>query len=443
MLRPGLVILWVLVAISLQNLLPAFFWFTMIAMPAFVIYKTEREYFKLPSARLVLKICAGLFVLHAGWAIFRSTWYDPVNGPTYWWDDLNYYDQAVAIAEAWKAGFYPDIKLQGAPPYLGTLHTGYHRPLAVLFLIAGPSVFAGLILNAVCASLLPLLAALSARYLWQEEVATLKDRTADVGVTAALLTAVHPGQFYWSSFLLKDVYTSFAFMASLTLILGSWRRRSASMAVASIFIMPYIFSIRAYTAISLVLGALCVPLLRLTRKQVAIYSIASIALVVILCSYTTSGYHLWRQLRDSFMALAPAGFTDPVTIIMQIGGGVPALLLAPYAWIFYSEASSLYWLYPAMWFLYIVIYPLAFAGLYSSIRRNVHLSVVPLTACGLASLLFLTAVYAGIAPRQRYYLEYAFILYAAYGFYRPSKPIIITILTVELAFMIGQYLSLP
>jgi len=442
MLRPGLVILWALLATATRNVLPAFFWFTMIAMPLFVIYKTERQYFKSPSAKLILKICVGLFVVHAGWAFFRSTWYDPIDGPTYWWDDLNYYDQAVAIAEAWKAGFYPDIKLQGAPPYLGTLHTGYHRPLAALFLIAGPSVFAGLILNAMCAALLPLMAALSARYLWQDEISILEDRPSDVGLAAALLTALHPGQFYWSSFLLKDVYTSFAFMAAMTLILGSLRRRSASMAVASIFLLPYIFSIRAYTAISLVLGTICVALLKLSRKQVLIYSIAGSALVFILCSYTTSGYHLWRQLRDSFMALAPAGFNDPGTIIKQIGGGIPPLLLAPYAWIFYTDSSSLYWLYPAMWFLYLVIYPLAFAGLYSSIGRNVHLSALPLAACGLASLLFLTAVYAGIAPRQRYYLEYAFILYAAYGFYRPSKSIIISILILELAFMVGQYLNL-
>ena len=51
-------------------------------------------------------------------------------------DDLQYLVRGRAIAEAWQSGFYPELSLRGSLPYLGTLHTGYERALATVFLIA-------------------------------------------------------------------------------------------------------------------------------------------------------------------------------------------------------------------------------------------------------------------------------------------------------------------
>ncbi len=436
-------VLWGLAAVLTHGIAPWFFWITMLALPAFAIVRAESSYLRSPVGRRILLVCLVMLVLHVGWALGRSHFYDASVFGTYWKDDHNYFREAKAIAGAWGAGEYPEIGLKGSPPYLGTLHTGYHRPLSTLFLIFGSSTICGLLLNAVCAACFPLFCALISRYLWSPDSEGGADTLrSDYGLIAGILAALHPTQFYWASYLMKDTYVAFVFLAGLTLVLGAYRRKSTRLAVGALFVLPYMFTVRAYTAMGVVAGAALLPFMRLKRKILIRSAAIGALFLVLIGAYTTGGNAIFRQLRDSFLALAPPDIGTPSQLLLGMAAGIPRLFLAPYAWLILPEPTPMYGMYPGMWYFYLLIYPLAFAGLYQVVRKNISAAVVPLAVLGLSALIFLSAVYQGEASRQRFSLEFILIVFAAYGMRNFSRAWAFTILSLEAAFAVGQVLSL-
>lgn len=395
-------------------------------------------------------LCLLLFAVHIVWAVIRSFYYDAGQPGTFWIDDQNYYIEAAAISDAWRNGFYPEIWRKGSLPYLGTLHTGYHRPLATLFLVTGPSTLAGLLLNAMSLSVLPLLAALSARYLFltDDDLRVLpkndqvKGSLRDISLIAATLTALHPAQFYWTSYLMKDAFTSFVFLGNLTFILGSIRRKSLLLGLAELFTWPFLFTVRIYAAGSLALGAALYPVLRWKTKQIAWGGALLAGTAILVCAYTETGNVLYRQMRDSLAALAPAEVSTSSQMLWRLMAGIPRVFLSPYAWLILPEPSPLYGLYPGMWYLYIIGYPLAFCGIYYTVKDNNTRAVFPLMALAVGGLIFLAASFGGNASRQRYYLEYIILLFATAGFVKPNRRIIAGVLALEICWIIGQVIAL-
>lgn len=446
-LRSVFFVLWGAGAFACKDLLPVAYWGTIIFLPALALVLWELSFLKSAQGRRVLLICLVMLALQLIWAFFRAQAYSAAISGTYWRDDFNYYVQSAAIADSWRQGSFPDIWKYGSPPYLGTLHVGYHRPLAALFFVTGPSTLVGLLLNALCASMLPLLAAMASRYLWvldlnnsQRVSVSIKN---DPVVATALLTALHPNQFYWSAYLMKDMFLAFVFLVVLVITLGAWRRRSLAFVTAGLLLLPYLFTVRTYTALSVVAGAALYPALHLKRLAFIQWVTAGIIVLAMLFAYTSTGLILYRQMTASAAALGPHLQTDSLLLLKQMAAGVPGLFLAPYAWLKFQEPSPMYGLYPGMWYLYLLVYPVGFAGLYAAIRTNVKLAIVPIVVVGFASLIFLVSTFGGNASRQRFYLEYVMIIFAGYGLKHPNKWWFMGILLAEVAFAIGQVLSLP
>lgn len=445
--------LWATVAWILWTWMPWFYWLTMALLPVAALVLVEAEWLRSKAGKRVLAICAGVLIAHVIWALIRIRFYDAAQIGTYWQDDHNYFNEARALAAAWLDGNFPQIWLKGPPPYLGTLHIGYHRPLATMFMAFGASTFTGLLLNAVSLCWVPLLCALAAKYLFIDDQSLVRDKSdvpkhrlqiklAQVPLATAVLVALHPAQFYWTSFLMKDAWTTFTFWVGMVLVLGAVRRHSLVLAVAALMVLPYLATVRIYAGASIVIGLLLLPGLRIsTRQFISGLSIVLVLLVLVL-GYTERGSAVFAQVRDSIAALAPVGASGPLDIFKQLAAGVPRLFLSPYGWIILPEPTPMYGMYPGMWFMYLIGYPLGFAGLYVAVRRNVRLCVIPITAFGLAALLFLTAAYGGNASRQRYYLEYIFLVFAAFGLKHPSRRWIAGILILELIWAIGQLVAL-
>lgn len=437
---PGLVVLWALMALAMRDLAPWAFWASMILLPCFALFREDKAFFRSPTAKRIYLLCGAVLLAHFGWDLWRLRSYNPA-ADTFWHDDHDYFRQAGEIAEAWKAGFYPDLTLKGSPPYLGTLHVGYHRALAAMFMLLGRSTLAGLLLNALCAAAIPLLMGLCARYLWP--IADKKKwNWKDPAFAAAAAAALHPNQFYWGGFLLKDVFTAFTVLATLATVLGACQKRKVTLAVASLMLLPFLFSVRAYAALSIVAGVGMLPLLRLTRRQAAWCAGGGLVLLIMLCEYTLSGSALFNQLLASLVALASAKSMSAMQLILQTLASVPRLFLSPYAWLIYPDLRSLTQLYPGMWYMYVLIWPLVFSGLASALWQNRSIAVIPLAVFGLAALIFLSSAYAGNATRQRYYLEYIAILFAVFGLQKPNWWWIAGIWIAELAFGVGQVIAL-
>lgn len=436
---------WALFALILRPLFPQAFWATMFLLPVAALIYTELDFFRSRNGRFLLGVSLSLLFLHTGWAVLRSHYYDAALPVTYWIDDYNYFHEASAVKTSWLSGQFPDISQKGPPPYLGTLHTGYHRPLATAFLLFGASTLVGLLFNGVCLALLPILAALTTRYLFNSGEETDPQRLFSRNNTpllAGLITALHPTQFYWSSYLMKDSWTALIFLMTLTCVLGAVVRRSIPLLLACSLLLPYLFTVRIYACVSLISGLLLLPALQLRRRYFIKILAVAVAAVFIIFNYTEAGGRLFSQMLYSFMALTPQNVASVSDVFRQIGAGIPRLFLAPYAWVILPEPSPMYGLYPGMWYLYLLGYPLAFCGIAAAIRKNVALAILPLTALGLAGLLFLTAEFGGTAPRQRFYLEPLFLIFAGYGVRHFSWWWAGGVLSLELLWLVGQQIAM-
>lgn len=335
-------------------------------------------------------------------------------------DPRDFMEQSSALAEAWRGGWYPAISLKGSPPYMGTLHTGYQRVLALLFLVAGPGAGMAVALNGLCVVLLPAGVMLLARELWHGAAEAEGPRwPGGAHRMAALLAAAYPGFLFWGTWVLKDLLLAALFVFAAWMLLRALRRRTALDWALFALSAAFCATVRAYAGLSLLLGLAAYGVALLPRRRVFMVLLYAL-LLALLASYGVRFGVVWRQLWFSVLNLVPDGATSSWTSLAAFAAGVPRLLLGPYAWVRAHAApgfDTYYGLYPGMWVLYLLVYPLATAGLWFAARRN-HLPVViPVVCVGAAWILFL-ATYGGLASRQRLYLEPLLMCLAGAGWMR-------------------------
>ncbi|MGC8840884.1 MAG: hypothetical protein ACP5QZ_05430 [Candidatus Sumerlaeaceae bacterium] len=334
-------------------------------------------------------------------------------------DDATYLVQGKAIAEAWKSGLFPSLSSKGSTPYyIGSLHTGYQRLLAGAFYLLRADYRFGILLNFIAASLLPL-------FVYSAVLTLLKTHSpSELASKGALrgtwLVALYPSIGYWASWLLKDVVLALIFAAAIAGALDfAYRHRpehllylAASLVALGVF--------RAYSALAVLAGTAVYLLAKLPHRQ-SLQGLAILGFLLLLASYDERWAAFERQLLYSLGELLPDSVRTPREGLLYVLGGFPRLLLSPYAWVRARVENPMYELYPGMWWLYLVGYPLAVIGITRLARHNIVLAVIPLIAW-FASAIILILAYGGAAPRQRLYLDVLVFVFAGCGTVeRPHK----------------------
>jgi hypothetical protein len=419
-------------AISIRGVVPWLIWL----LPAcialgyafYVLHGRPRA-----EVRMVVVVCASVLVGNLLVLLARLD-YNPVRF-TMWFDDREYMVQSSALAGAWKAHIFPDISAKGSEAYfMGTLHTGYQRAVAALFYVSGSAAPAGLVLNAIAGSLIPLFV-----FLLMGELAT--PAGSRVPWLACLLAAVHPNQYYWGMFLMKDVYTAAWFVGALWLLVRALRLRDVAAGLAFAGCCYILFTIRVYCAASLVFAGLVYAASGLARRT-AYFSLAAGALVLwMICTYTDAGSTRFEQMWSSLTELGPKHMQSVSQMGLHVLAGIPRLLLGPFAWLQGRGRHPLYGLYPGMWYLYLLIYPAASTALVAVVRRDEKLWAVPLMTVVGGALILLTASYGGDAPRQRFYMEYVPVALASYGLTLPKRRVFLAWYLALAAYMVGQVIT--
>lgn len=372
--------------------------------------------------------------------ILLSPGYNP-REQTFWRDDHVYFHQSSALAQAWREGFFPEITRKGSPPYMGTLHTGYQRTLAAVFYLAGDNATVGRLFNAFCGTLLPLFSALLAHLVFGDPKRGRSELLRAPPVLAALLATMHPSQFYYSQFLLKDVYAASWFLAVTVLLCQALLRKNAAACIAAAAAVYLLFTVRAYAAISLLAGAGAYLLLLIPRRTAVTGLLLSATALLMLMRYTAAGSMQGAQLWHSLLELAPAHARSPGAIAKHLLAGIPRIMLAPFSWIYARGDRPLYALYPGMWFLYIVVYPAMFTGLARVIRHNSRPAVIPLVATIGGCFVLLISSYGGDAPRQRFYMEYIAVAFAALGWTTPKRRVFTAWYILLATYAAGQIIT--
>lgn len=348
---------------------------------------------------------------------FSVVSFDNPAGSTFWFDDMEYFKHSQAVADAWKQGWYPQLSLKGSGPYLSSLHTGYERILAILFILGGPKPWLGIALNVICAAILPMVVYFSSESLF------IKDSQAQPWGTAVnsnsariscLICACNPTLAYWTGFLLKDVVQMTLFMLAFVALLDFLLARRLIQGIGFLLLAGFVTIVRAYAGIALILAGITYAIAVVPRK-VAVQAVAYLLLALAATSYVPAVGDFVAQLLNSLAAQIPPELHHISGIVKTMTSAIPRLILAPYAWVRIDGAKPLYALYPGMWYLYVVVYPLALAGLIWAVLKNHLLSAVPI-ACIVGSCFVFLINYGGDAPRQRLYLDQLVILYAGLGF---------------------------
>ena len=365
-------------------------------------------------------------------------------------DPKDFMAQSAALSDAWRGGWYPAISQKGSLPFMGTLHTGYQRVLALLFLATGPRAGTAIFLNGLCLAWIPVAVFQMARELWwgaldASEPTQPANRSRYAPHVAAALIAVYPTLFFWGRFVLKDVLLTAVFVTAAWVLLRALRRWSVLDVAVFFCLALFCTSLRAYAGLSLFMAAGVYGVALLPRRWV-FATIAWSIIIVGLATYTGSLGATLSQLWSSAIYLLPEGSTSTAASLQAMAIGVPRLLLGPYAWVLALRPeemfNTLYGLYPGMCMLYLVVYAPAAAGLWVAMRTNHMRSILPVICIAVAALLFLVS-YGGLAMRQRLYLEPFLFCYAGVGWTRGRLGRWLTVWYVALfLFASGHLLSL-
>jgi len=332
-------------------------------------------------------------------------------------DALDYYTKSSAIADSWRSGVFPHIESKGSSPYLGTLHTGYHRVLASAFMMFGVSPIVGIVVNVLSLPIIILCVYLITIILLTENDAT-KTQRHSLPLIAAIVVACHPAYAYWTRFILKDISLCVVYLVCLTTLLYCIKTKKMMPIVATGFVGYFLFSYRIYALFSLLAGVFLYMICHLKKQTFVIASIC-LCCVAALFMYSLRVDKLVSQAIDSAAAVIPNVAPTAMTGFVWIGQSVPRYFLAPYGWIKAAVTVPTYGQYPGMWYLYLA-YPFCIAGVYQAMKKNCRLWIL-LIAPILLNLLIIAIAFQGDANRQRLYLESVILIMAVLGFQEKTK----------------------
>ncbi len=427
---------------AIRPLSPAGLW---LLIPAsLLIYSAETITESSAWAKKHLAMAA-LIALGVSLIVFMvSGLHNPMTFP-YSLDDATYHAQAQAIAEVWRQGEFPVLSAKGSPPYyIGSLHTGYQRLLATLYYLLGADYRWGILANLVAVALIPLFVYRSTLVMTKggsnRHSAVTNQLSERNAVASAWFIALYPNLGYWSSWLLKDVILTLLFVATLGALLDVMIRRRFHVLIYCVAGWTGLATFRAYAALSLAVGV-AFYLLALLPRRLAVWGGMALLIGVVLYGYSDSGNAYYSQLWYSLAQLLPESVGTPQEAVRHILVALPRLFLAPYAWVKAMSDVPIYEVYPGMWWLYLVAYPLAGAGLFRAARMNLLPAIIPLVAWAMSAYLLMLS-YGGDAPRQRLYLDAVMAIFAGLGYgCRSWRPFTAMWLWLLLAYICLHLLS--
>jgi hypothetical protein len=319
-----------------------------------------------PLRRLALR-SAALAALTA-WPLMVMThvgqlyWEGP---PPYNPDELNYLRDSERVADLWVRGDFPNLT---SKYIIGSLHTGYERVGALLYIAWGPGVGPFLLVNAL---LLPLIGAVSALLTIElkrkpcdnSETQQTRGSPSDASAVALptlALAVMHPVHAFWATFVLRETLHLTALLLVLLTATVAIRRAAENRFGWITFWLGmticWSFTIRSYTTLIL-LAVLALWYLSCERgvRFMPWIGIGTFAFFIMFFHPTTG--RVLNQLLDTLASLAPDFTRGPVGVIKHMAGSMPRLLWGPFPWNMLDEFSMYYLLYPALWVQVLLVWP--------------------------------------------------------------------------------------
>lgn len=357
------------------------------------------------TRRRLLAACATAFVLACACAvaIHANPW--SADSLFYHKDDAHYDQWGQTIAASWSQGEFLPLSRR---ELIGSLHTGYYRLVAAVYVIAGhrPPVVLGL--NLLACALLPLgLFALGRQF-----------GTEPVAHRAAWIGALYPSFWFFSAFLMRDVWITLFFLAAMTALLslpGLAAPPDSRWLTPLLFFLAFLFQLfilRFYLAL-IVAGAWSIYELALgPRKKRAAWITAACAAALLLMRLHPALAHLQDRVVLSILWSIPQHLERLDAVAWQFAAGLIKLFLAPFAWATTGGYTIDYFLWPGQWMLYLLILPWGLWGIIHCVRARQSIAFLLILPCIAAAFGFALA-YEGSVPRQRMFLDALLIVLAA------------------------------
>lgn len=375
-----------------------------------------------------LLICLSLRV---GTAILINSFAPATENGFFFPDAASYHKWGERIASLWAQGTYPDLFND---PELRTFHTVYYRLVAGIYFISGAHPELPIFVNCIASTL---------TIIFVFYIALLLFSSISIARTTAVILALHPSFWFWSSFLLKDVLHVLFFLWAILIFLYLKHKYNYWLLLLLIALLYFIFRLRAYGAFLLIATFIVYLLIWTKQRRVVFVSILLGILLFLAASQLDIVRTIYRRLIYSFLILLPDEYnTSLPNIFLIFITGTIKFFLAPFAWIIPPRFDIYILLYPGQWFLYLFVFPFALTGLYYAIRRNLSDCFILFFPVVL-SVYFFLLVYQGAVPRQRLYLEALIVILAGYGLHqRIANKFLLIYYSVFSLGIVGHLVSL-
>lgn len=351
--------------------------------------------------RHVLSLCALCLMLGLAYAllIHLNPWAE--GGVFQHKDDASYDRWGWLIAQEWRKGGFPDLSSEFM---IGSLHTGYYRLVAGLYVVLGHKPLAGIAINLLAMAFLPLATYFLTLQLFDEKSA----------LRAAIISALYPAFWFHSAFLLRDVWITLFFVAAtiaaLRIVSKPLRNCLPDFALLILFIFQ-LFLLRYYLAVLIVAAWGLYELALGRRRRIAAGAFLSAIILILTARLLPEVAHLQDRMFQSFTWSIPRHLDHVQAVMGRVAIGGAKLFLAPLPWATAGGYHIDYFLWSGQWMMYLLL-PLGLLGVIRTLRHGTGQAFILVMPIVFAALGFAIA-YGGSVPRQRMFIDLALIVFAA------------------------------